>query len=89
MVNRLQNNLVPRLLSYPSLGERESGRVGEGPGNEFAHEMGQSITEAPVSSPVFTALLKKPSNASFCTVQVLAAISYLGEYAVHFFFKIQ
>ena len=33
--------------------------------------MDQSIAEAPVSSPVFAALLKKPLNASFCTVRVL------------------
>ena len=46
--------------------------------------MDQSIEETPVSSRVFAALLKKPSNASFCTVQVLAPISYLGEYAVYF-----
>ena len=72
MVNRLQNNLVPRLLSYPFSGARGSGRVVEDPGNEFAHEMDQSIAEAPVSSPVFAAaLLKKPLNASFCTVRVL------------------
>lgn len=62
MVNRLQNNLVPRLLSYPSLGEREREWTSRrGPGKRVCTRNG------PVNnrSPGFFSSVHSPAEKAF------------------------